>query len=103
MIVSLDPFARRVVVSMTLIAVFAFIMVFVTMCMTRQTDARQQVQITRATGKALDKVASQTPAIRQEQKEREHEAERIEGADAPLPDGFGRELERVRMRERAHR
>lgn len=103
MITPLDPLARRIVLSMTLIALFAFAMVFVTMTLTRQTDGRQQVQITRATSKALDKVASQTPAIRQDQKEREHEVERIEGANAPLPDGFGAELERIRMRDRAHR
>lgn len=103
MIASLDPLARRIVASMILIALFAFAMVFVTMALTRQQGARQQVQITRATSKALDQVASQTPAIRQDQKEREHEVERIEGADAPLPDGFGAELERIRMRDRAHR
>lgn len=78
MIIPLDPMARRIVVSMTLIALFAFAMVFVTMALTRQQDARQQVQITRATGKALDRVAEKTPIIRQEQKAKENEVAAIE-------------------------
>jgi hypothetical protein len=47
-------------------------------------------------GKQLDKVAKETPAIRAEQKEKEDEVQEIDGADQPLPDGFGAELERVR-------
>lgn len=54
----------------------------------------------KATGKALDTVATQTPIIRTEQKDKEREVEQIEGSDTRLPDGFGRELERVRRGER---
>lgn len=48
------------------------------------------------TTKALDKAATDTQAARQEQKDKEDEVSRIEGSDARLPDGFGRDLERVR-------
>lgn len=53
-----------------------------------------------ATGKALDKVAKETPAIRQDQQERQREVDQIEGSDQRLPDGYGAELERLRDRER---
>lgn len=49
-----------------------------------------------ATVGALDKVATETPIIRQEQAEREREVEKIPGSDQRLPDGFGADLERVR-------
>lgn len=62
----------------------------------RLKDARREASIAAATGKALDAVASQTPVIRQEQREKEDAVEKIEGADQPLPPGFGAELERVR-------
>lgn len=50
----------------------------------------------RATVDALDKVATETPVIRQDQQEKQDEVETINGADERLPDGFGAELERVR-------
>lgn len=53
-----------------------------------------------ATGKALDKVAAQTPVIREEQEEKQREVDEIPGADQRLPDGFGRDLERVRRGDR---
>lgn len=59
-------------------------------------NARKEAGIAGATGKALDGVAAQTPVIRQEQKEKEDAVDRIEGADQPLPPGFGADLERVR-------
>lgn len=49
-----------------------------------------------ATGKALDKVATETPVIRQDQKEKENEVSQIPGANDRLPDGFGARLECVR-------
>jgi len=49
-----------------------------------------------ATGKALDKVASETPVIRQDQEEKQRAVDAIEGSDARLPDGYGADLERVR-------
>lgn len=99
MIIPLDPIARRIVGIMALVAVLALIMVFVTMCSTRQQLSRQDAQTARATGKALDRVADQTPIIRQEQKAKENEVAAIEGSDTRLPDGYGAALERVR-RER---
>lgn len=53
-----------------------------------------------ATGKALDQVAKETPVIRQEQEEKQREVDQIPGADQRLPDGFGRDLERVRRGDR---
>lgn len=60
--------------------------------------ANQNTQI--ATGKALDRVAEQTPVIRQDQEEKHREVDEIPGADQRLPDGFGRDLERVRRGDR---
>ena len=58
--------------------------------------AKSEASIARATGKALDRVAAETPVIRQEQQDKENAVENIDGADQPLPAGFGAELERVR-------
>lgn len=54
----------------------------------------------KATTEALDKVATQTPVIRAEQAEKERAVDAIQGSDTRLPDGYGRELERVRRGER---
>lgn len=53
-----------------------------------------------AAGKALDKVAEQTPIIRQDQEEKQREVDKIEGSGDRLPDGYGAELERVRRGNR---
>lgn len=53
----------------------------------------------KASAEALDKVATETPVIRQEQAEKEREVERIEGSETRLPDGYGSSLERVRRRK----
>lgn len=58
--------------------------------------AKSEASIARATGKALDRVAAETPVIRQEQAEKQRAVDEIEGADERLPDGFGADLERVR-------
>lgn len=50
----------------------------------------------RASVEALDRVATETPVIRQDQQEKQREVENIPGADQRLPDGFGANLERVR-------
>lgn len=60
---------------------------------------KRDIAVARTTGKALDRVAAQTPLIRQEQKAKENEVAEIEGSDTRLPDGYGAALERVR-RER---
>jgi Flp pilus assembly protein TadB len=58
--------------------------------------ARREASIAAATGNALDNVAAKTPEIRADQKQKEDAVEKIDGADAPLPDGFASSLERVR-------
>ncbi len=63
---------------------------------TRLKKMRAEATVGQATGKALDRVATETPVIRQEQQEKQREVEKIEGADQRLPDGFGADLERVR-------
>lgn len=60
------------------------------------TEARSQ----RAATKALDQVAAQTPIIRADQEEKQRAVDQIQGADQPLPDGFGAELERLRRGQR---
>lgn len=67
--------------------------VILSMCSNnRRTDRNVAV----ATGKALDKVATETPIIRQEQQDKQREVDELQGADQRLPDGFGADLERVR-------
>jgi hypothetical protein len=89
----LDRTATRIVGIIALVVVLCLAMAVLTMCGNRnRDDNRTQV----ATGKALDRVATETPVIRQEQAEKQNEAEKIKGADTRLPDGFGRSLERVR-------
>ena len=76
-----------------LIVVLCLAFAVLTMCNNRnRDDNRTQV----ATGKALDRVASETPIIRQEQAEKQREVDQIEGSDTRLPDGYGKSLERVR-------
>ena len=76
-----------------LIVVLCRAFAVLTMCNNRnRDDNRTQV----ATGKALDRVASETPVIRQEQAEKQREVDQIEGSDTRLPDGYGKSLERVR-------
>jgi hypothetical protein len=76
-----------------LIVILCLAFAVLTMCSNRnRDDNRTQV----ATGKALDRVASETPVIRQEQAEKQREVDQIEGSDTRLPDGYGKSLERVR-------
>lgn len=56
------------------------------------TEARQAT----VTSDTLDKVATKTDQIRVETKEKEAQVDQIEGSDTRLPDGFGRDLQRVR-------
>lgn len=62
----------------------------------RLKQSRQEANVAAATGRALDKVAKETPAIRQDQEEKQRAVDQIPGADQRLPDGFGADLERVR-------
>jgi len=45
---------------------------------------------------ALDKVATETEAVRQDQQEKQREVDEIPGSSDRLPDGYGDALERVR-------
>lgn len=58
-------------------------------------EARQS----KVTVEALDRVATQTPAIRSEQEEKQRAVDEIQGADQRLPDGFGPDLQRLRDRK----
>lgn len=59
-------------------------------------SAKSERNIAVATGTALDKVAAETPAIRQEQQQKEQAVDEIQGSDQRLPDGFGAGLEQLR-------
>lgn len=85
-----------------LVAVLCFIMAGVTMCVQRDriSGQKRDIQVAKTTGKALDKVTTKTETIRTDQKAKEDEVAKIEGSDQRLPDGFGRDLERVRRGER---
>lgn len=61
--------------------------------------AKSEASIAAATGKALDKVAAETSIIRQEQEDKQRAVDQIQGADTPLPAGFGSDLERIRVRD----
>lgn len=69
-------------------------------CHGRGVSQKRDAVVAKTTGKALDKVAEQTPVIRAEQKAKEDEVETIQGSDQRLPDGFASSLERVRRGER---
>lgn len=84
------------------VAVICVCMAVLTVCVQRKTIHAQKrdIAVAKETGKALDKVVTDTSDIRSEQKAKEDEASRIEGADVRLPDGYGAELERVRSGKR---
>lgn len=67
----------------------------------RADRAEAQGRQSRVVVDALDTVATQTPIIRSEQEEKQRAVDQIQGADQRLPDGFGRELERVRQQRSA--
>lgn len=86
----------------TLIGIVGLCLVLLSFCMARK-DAKEAIdraQIANATGKALDTVAKETPVIRAEQEEKERAVDQIQGSDTKLPDGFGRDLQRVRDGQR---
>jgi hypothetical protein len=59
-------------------------------------QARGERNVAVATGTALDKVAKETPVIRQDQSEKQRAVDQIEGSDTRLPDGYGDALQRLR-------
>ena len=98
MIWKLFPLRTWLMIGLVLVVVMAVL----AYCSQRDRIAGQKrdIAVAKTTGKALDQVAKETPAIRQDQKEKQDEVEAIPGADVALPDGFGRDLERVRRGER---
>lgn len=64
----------------------------------RADRAVAEVRQSRVVTQELDRVAAETPLIRSEQEEKERHVDQIQGADQRLPDGFGRDLQRVRER-----
>ncbi len=89
---------RRAVYIGAAIVLLVFAVLTLSWCADRSRlkAAKAEASVAQATGKALDTVAEQTPVIRQEQVEKERAVEQIQGADQPLPPGFGADLERVR-------
>lgn len=85
---------RRWVTLGAIVVILIFVGVTLAWCAGR--GGRDDARVAATTGKALDKVAEQTPVIRQEQEEKQREVEAIEGSDTRLPDGYGKSLERVR-------
>lgn len=92
-LLGLAPTVRRAVVAVAIFCLLAVAIVTLSVCSER---GRMDSNVAAATGKALDKVAAETPVIRQDQQEKQREVDKLEGADQPLPDGFGADLERVR-------
>lgn len=62
----------------------------------RADRAEARLAPAKASVEALDKVATETPIIRDNQKADEHAVSQIPGADDKLPADFGRDLQRVR-------
>lgn len=95
----LDKTAARIVQIGAIVVALCFCLAVFTMC--NKPSARNEAKVAGLVGKQLDRVATETPVIRQEQEDKQREAAQIEGADTPLPAGFGQSLERVR-RGREH-
>jgi len=87
----------REVKSWLYLAAVIALLILATFVVSRCTQSRDQSARTeKATSKALDNVATQTPAIRQEQEDKQREVDNIEGSDQRLPDGYGRDLQQLR-------
>ena len=92
----LTPFARRTLIIFAAVIILCALGFALSTCLHGAQSQKRDAVVAKTTGKALDKVAEQTPVIRQEQKEKENEVAKIEGSDTKLPDGYGAQLERVR-------
>lgn len=93
-------FARKAIIIFAIVIALCVLGFSLSTCLHGVQSQKRDAVVAKTTGKALDKVAEQTPVIRQEQKEKENEVSAIEGSDARLPDGYGSELERVRRSKR---
>jgi len=90
----LDRTATRIVQIGALVVVLLFALAVFTML--NKPSAKNEAKVATAVAKQLDRVAAETPVIRQDQEDKQREVEQIQGADTPLPAGFASELERVR-------
>lgn len=77
------------------IVVACLLFAVLTMCQGSKTQ-HAKLQTENATGKALDRVTTKTETINTDTKAKQDEADKIEGADTRLPDGYGSALQRVR-------
>lgn len=93
----MTPFgsARSLITIGAFIVVACLLFAVLTMCQGSKTQ-HAKLQTENATGKALDKVTTQTQTINTDTKAKQDEADKIEGADTKLPDGYGSALQRVR-------
>lgn len=89
-------FPLRVWIGFGILAAFAAVWGAMAYQKARADRAVAEARSQRAATQALDHVATQTPIIRADQEEKQRAVDQIQGADQPLPDGFGAELERVR-------
>lgn len=94
----LTPFARRTIITLSAAVVLCLLGFTLSTCLHGVQLGKRDAVVAKTTGKALDRVASTVPIIRNEQKAKEHEVEQIPGASDRLPDGFAAELERVRSK-----
>lgn len=85
---------RKAVIIGAIVVALCFCLAIFTMC--NKPSARNEAKVAGSVGKQLDRVAAETPVIRQEQEEKQRAVDEIEGADQRLPDGFAADLERVR-------
>lgn len=90
------PFSLRNALTFgTIIVIACLLFAVLTMCQQGQ-RTKAQLQTENATGKALDRVTTQTEAIRIDQQEKQADVDKIPGSDQRLPDGYGSRLECVR-------
>lgn len=98
----MDRIAGRIVAGLIAVALLCLIGFGVSYCSGRDRLAKDRHQTENATGKALDRVSTETADIHADQQEKQREVETIPGSDTRLPDGYGADLQRVRERERRH-
>lgn len=78
-----------------IIVIACLLFAVLTMCQGSKTQ-HARLQTENATGKALDLVTTKTETINTDTKAKQDEADKIEGSDTKLPDGYGSALQRVR-------
>lgn len=86
---------RSAVTIGVMIAVACLIFAVLTMCQQSQ-RTKAKLQTENATGRALDRVTTQTQAIEADKQEKQADVDKIPGSDQRLPDGYGSRLECVR-------